>query len=394
MTGLPASSFFIGSLIGGFTLAMLGDIFLGRKNLLYLLCLIMSIASLLTAFSMNIWMYSMLKLVSGIGRASIMTCSLILLTERVGKRWRAQIGSATFCFYTVGVLSLPALAYMNRGSSWRILYLYTSIPAIFYCTITYFFVYESHRWLFMQGRDKEAVTILRRIASIEVKSLESYLSSIPLKLEISKVNPYKLMKDLIKRRWALQRVLATMVIGFGIGVAFFGMLFGVENLGYNIYLSVIFNGSLLLPSNLIPLFFIARWKRKISLFAFCIISGICSILCAVVGRCREGIQIGLELASLFFSCLAYNVLLIFTIELFPTTLRNLATSLARQAVVFGSAFDPILTSAGRRNEFLCFGIFGLSILSCGFIVIVLPKTKGKNLCNTMDEQEQKESTIV
>ena len=150
MTGLPASSFFIGSLIGGFTLAMLGEIFLGRKNLLYLSCLIMSIASLLTAFSMNIWMYSLLRLVSGIGRASIMTCSLILLTERVGKRWRGQIGSATFCSYTVGVLSSPALAYMNiRGSSWRILYLYASIPAIFYCIITYFPVYESHRWLFM-----------------------------------------------------------------------------------------------------------------------------------------------------------------------------------------------------------------------------------------------------
>lgn len=86
LKGLPSSSFFIGSLIGGFTLAMLGDIFLGRKNLLYLSCLIMSIASLLAVFSMNIWMYSMLRLVSGIGRASIMTCSLILLTQRVGKR--------------------------------------------------------------------------------------------------------------------------------------------------------------------------------------------------------------------------------------------------------------------------------------------------------------------
>ncbi|XP_050278514.1 organic cation/carnitine transporter 3-like [Quercus robur] len=86
MIGLHASSFFIGSLIGGFTLAMLGDILLGRKNLLYLSCLIMSIVSLLMAFSMSIWMYSMLRLVSGIGRASIMTCSLILLTQRVRKR--------------------------------------------------------------------------------------------------------------------------------------------------------------------------------------------------------------------------------------------------------------------------------------------------------------------
>jgi|UniRef100_A0A2N9ISL0 MFS family permease len=394
ITGLPASSFFIGSLIGGFTLATLGDFCLGRKNLLYLSCLIMSVTALMTAFSTNIWMYSSLRFVSGLGRASIITCSLILLTERVGKRWRGQLGMTAFFSYSLGLLSLPAIAYLNRGSSWRHLYLCTSIPAISYNIIAYFFVYESPRWLLMQGRNKEAIAILRRIASIEGRSLESYLSSIQPTQEISKVNPYKLMKDLFKRRWALQQLFAAMVVGFGIGVVYFGMLLGVGNLDFSIYLSVIFNASLLIPSNLLALFFIARWKRKVSLFAFCITSGICSIICLVVGSGREGIQIGLELASFFCSSLAYNVLIIFTIELFPTSVRNSATSLARQAVAFGSVFDPILTSAGRRNEFLSFGIFGLTILLCGFFVIILPETRGKTLCNTMDEQERKDSMIV
>ena len=162
--------------------------------------------------------------------------------------------------------------------------------------------------------------------------------------------------DLFKRRWALQRILATMVLGFGIGVAFFGMLFGVGNLGFNVYLSVIFNASLLIPTNLLTLFFIARWKRKASLFAFCIISGICSVICVVlvIGSGRERMQIGLDLASFFCSCLVYNVLMIFTIELYPTSVRNLTTSLARQGFAFDSVFAPILTSKGRRNEFLSY----------------------------------------
>jgi hypothetical protein len=164
--------------------------------------------------------------------------------------------------------------------------------------------------------------------------------------------------------------------------------------GFRIYLSVIFNASLLIPSNLLTLFIIARWKRKVSLFAFCTTSGICNITCVVVGNGREGIQIGLELASFFCSNLAYNVMIIFTIELFPTSVRNSATTLTRQAVVFGSVFGPILTSAGRRNEFLSFGIFGLAILLCGFFVIILPETKDKTLCNTIDEQERKDSIIM
>jgi hypothetical protein len=131
-----------------------------------------------------------------------------------------------------------------------------------------------------------------------------------------------------------------------------------------------------------------------SLFAFCTTSGICSIICVVVGNGKEGIQIGLELASFFCSSLAYNVLMIFTIELFPTSVRNLTTSLARQAIVVGSVFDPIMNLAGRKNEFLSFGIFGLTILLCGFFVIVLPETRGTTLCNTMDEQEHKDGIIM
>ena len=394
ITGLPASSFFVGNLIGGFSLATLGDFYFGRKILLFLSCLIMCFGSLITAFSMNIWMYSSLRLLSGFGRASITTCTLILLSERVGKKWRGQIGTMTFIMFSLGLLCLPAVAYLNKGSSWKFLYLWTSIPAILYCIIAYFFVYESPRWLFTEGRDIEAKAILRKLASIEGNSLDSYLSSIHLGQEISKLNPYKLMKDLFKRRWALQRILATMVFGFGIGLVYFGLLFGVRNLGFNIYLGVILNASMLIPTNLVTLFFIARWKRKGSLFALCIISGICSIICGVVGSGTEGIQIGFELASFFCAALAYNVMMIFVVELFPTSVRNSATTLVRQAVVFGSVFDPILTSAGTRNKFLSFGTFGLIIFLCSFIVIILPETKGKSLCDTMDEQESMNNIIV
>ena len=238
----------------------------------------MSFASLITAFSTNVWMYSSLRLVSGFGRASILTCSLLLFTERVGKQWRVQIGTTTLFSFSLGLLGLPAIAYLSRGSSWRIIYLWTSIPSILYCIIAYFFLYEYSRWLFMQGRDTEAIAVLKSISCIKGRSLGSYLSSIHHRQGISKANPGKLI-ELSKRRWALQRILATMVLGFGIGVAFFGMLFGEGNLCFNVYLSVIFIASLLLPTNLLTLFFIARWKSKVSLFSFCIISGICSIMC-------------------------------------------------------------------------------------------------------------------
>ena len=60
VAGLPASAFFAGCLAGGLLLATLADSRLGRKNMLLISCLIMSVDGVLTAFSPNVWVYSAL----------------------------------------------------------------------------------------------------------------------------------------------------------------------------------------------------------------------------------------------------------------------------------------------------------------------------------------------
>ncbi|KAL3651902.1 Organic cation/carnitine transporter 3 [Castilleja foliolosa] len=80
ITGLPASVFLFGCLIGGFALATLADSSMGRKNLLVFSSLIMSTTGVLTAFSPDFWIYVGLRFVSGFGRATIGTCALVLST--------------------------------------------------------------------------------------------------------------------------------------------------------------------------------------------------------------------------------------------------------------------------------------------------------------------------
>ncbi|XP_019054106.1 PREDICTED: uncharacterized protein LOC104602087 [Nelumbo nucifera] len=61
--------------------ASLVDSFLGRKNMLVLSCLKMSVTSTLMAFSPNIWVYAALRFVNGFGRATIGTCAFVPSTE-------------------------------------------------------------------------------------------------------------------------------------------------------------------------------------------------------------------------------------------------------------------------------------------------------------------------
>ncbi|KAL9241332.1 hypothetical protein vseg_015455 [Gypsophila vaccaria] len=384
--GMPTTSFFVGCLLGGLLLATLGDSSLGRKNLLCISSLVMSLAAFASALSPNIWVYSVFRLFCGIGRASVGTCVLVLLAERVSKRWRPQATLVAFTSFSLGMLVLAAVAYINRGFSWRNLYFWTSIPGIICSLLCHFFLYDSPRWLLMQGRQNDAMVVLRKLGSTS-----QFLSSLPsIDTEQRKpfTNPFTSFKVILSRRWAVRRLLASILLAFGIGLMYFGMFLAVGNLGFNIYLTLVFHGLLFLSSSALTfLWWVQHYNRKTSLLGFCTLSGALCICFSFIGKGHGTLPIILELVSTFCACMAYDLVLTYTVELFPTCVRSCTTSLVRQAMILGSIFDPMLVLIGRDNMIYCYGIFGSAMLLCGFVVLCLPETKGNMLCDTMEEQE-------
>lgn len=185
-----------------------------------------------------------------------------------------------------------------------------------------------------------------------------------------------------------------MAMGFGIGLVYYGMPLGLGTLSFNLYLSVTFNALSEIPSSLTTFLLIDKVKRRIALLVFTITSGVFSVMSILEGEFWTKLQIGFELISFFGACTSFNLYLIYTTELFPTCVRNSALSMARLAVVFGGAFSPLLVSAagrgGHDSKFLCYGVFGLAIGCSGVFGVFLPETKEKALCDTMDEEENRE----
>ncbi|RZC08293.1 organic cation/carnitine transporter 3-like [Glycine soja] len=399
ITGLPASMFFAGCLLGGFLLASLADSSLGRKNMLFFSCLVMAITSFLVTFSPNVSIYSALKFLCGFARATIGTSALVLASELVGRRWRAQISVIGFFCFTIGFLSLPAMAYINRSSSWRNLYLWTSISTMLYCILVKLFVTESPRWLLVRGKTEEAVETLKCITSITQSNLNLAINNMSHEEETWNVDIFSALKILLQNKWSSRRLSSIMAMGIGIGLVYYGMPLGLQNLSFNLYLSVIFNALSELPSALIVLFFIDKFNRRITLLLFTILSGLFSVMSTVQvskssSSWNNNVQIVFELVSFFSACTSFNVYLIYTTELFPTCVRNSALSMARLAVVLGGMFSPLLVSAGRGNKFLCYGVFGLVIGFSGVFGIFLPETKGRAFCDSMDEEENKEKNMA
>ncbi|XP_057765229.1 organic cation/carnitine transporter 3-like [Salvia miltiorrhiza] len=392
--GLPASSFFFGCLVGGFALATLADSSLGRKKMLVLSSLLMSLTGVLTALSTGIWMYTALRFVSGFGRATIGTCALVLSTELVGKKWRENIGIIGFICFTLGFLSLPVIAYWSRDSSWRLMYLWTCVPSVIYSISLMFIVPESPRWLFIKGRKEEFEETLRSMAAPTNRSslTQSFFSRCGDDwVETSQeTDMFSAAKILVKKGWSCRRLVSMMVVGFGIGMVYYGMPLGLGNLSVNLYVSVTLNAVSEFPASLFTFLLIGKLNRKGAVLGLCVMSGICSVCCVVVSW--QGMQIVLELLSFFCACTAFDIVLIYTLELFPTSVRNSAVSMVRQALVFGGVLSPVLVAAGRKNSFLSYGVFGIAISVCALFVVCLPETRGRLLCDTIEEEERRYAT--
>ncbi|KAK6133122.1 hypothetical protein DH2020_033161 [Rehmannia glutinosa] len=202
---------------------------------------------------------------------------------------------------------------------------------------------------------------------------------------------YSALKILIKKSWAFKRLLATMVVGFGVGMSYYGMPLGLGNLSYNLYLSVALNALSNSLSSPILFFLIGKMKRKRSLVGWALLSGTCSVASVFV-RLKE-MQMVLELLSFFSIGIIYGVLMIYTLELFPTCVRNSAVSITRETVLFGGLLAPLLVALGKKNGFLSYGVFGVTISVCGLFAAWMPETKGRVLFDTMEEEERNDQEV-
>ncbi|XP_027974035.1 solute carrier family 22 member 11 isoform X2 [Eumetopias jubatus] len=159
---LGQSIYMAGVLLGSLSWGLLSDRF-GRKPALSWCCLQVALANTSTIFSSNFLIYCGLRFLSAFGVAGIIMTPVTLMAEWTTTRRRAVTITMLGCSYSLGQLTLGALAFTLRD--WRALQLAVSMP-FFAIFLISWWLPESARWLIIVGKPEQALQELKKVARI------------------------------------------------------------------------------------------------------------------------------------------------------------------------------------------------------------------------------------
>jgi SP family arabinose:H+ symporter-like MFS transporter len=292
-----------------------------------------------------------------------------------------------FFNYKVAQFSTEA---WNVETGWRYMVGSEVIPALLFF-IALFFVPESPRWLSKEGRNDEALDILKRVNS-EEKAIEVH---------------QEIQAALGQEKGTLKQLFAPglrMALVIGVFLALFSQITGINAIMYyapEILKKAGFGVSSALMQTVIigvvnTLFtFIAikyidiLGRRTLLLWG---VSGMILCLFGIGLLYKFDLTSGPYLLILilgFVGCFAMSlgpIPWVLISEIFPTKIRGIAMSLAIMilwvGVVLISQFTPVLLEMGEMMTFWIF--MGNAIILLIFTYKIIPETKGK----TLEEIEQ------
>lgn len=377
----------------------LSDSFLGRKGSLTVVCILNALFGFLTSISPAYWFYVALRFLTGFSTGGVGLCAFVLATEPVGPSKRGVAGMSTFYFFSAGIALLAAIAYLFN--TWRFLYVVTSLPSLLYVLMILPFVSESPRWYLVRRKTPEAMAVIHSIAK---KNGEHIPPGIMLVLDgeheednqVAEIkNNGKVVAaaasiiDVVRSPTTRVRLVLTVAINFLSSIVYYGLNLNVVNLETNIYLSVLLNAIAEMPAYLLTAMLLDRFGRRPLAVGTMWLSGVFCVMGSIVSGVAEmkEVRMACGVIGIFGMAATYNLLFIYTAELFPTVVRNAALGCATQAAQMGAIVAPLVVVLSGALPFAVFGACGIV---GGFLAFLLPETMNRPLYDTMVGLEEGE----
>ncbi|XP_065364204.1 niacin transporter NiaP [Calliphora vicina] len=212
--GILASSGFLGIVLSSHAMGFLADTW-GRIRTLRLALILATISTILSAFSINIWMLIVFRFLTGFFISGGQACVFSLCGEFHGNRTRVRHVTLLSGFLPLALMYLPtaatfvlplrieAMLFGMKFSSWRVLLIVNSSLSIL-SLVGLFALPETPKYVLVQGDHDGALEILRWIY---VKNTGRPASDYPVKQIVMQSNGASLanisgVKDAFKLIWS------------------------------------------------------------------------------------------------------------------------------------------------------------------------------------------------
>ncbi|XP_066344522.1 organic cation/carnitine transporter 4-like [Miscanthus floridulus] len=396
--------------LGAGVFGHLADSFLGRKGSLQVVCILNAAFGLLTAASPNYWNYAALRLLTGFSTGSVGVLAFVLATEPVGPARRGAAGMSTFYFFSGGIAALAGVAALFP-SSWRVLYVVTSLPSLAFAVAVVPFVSESPQWYLVRRRPDDTLRVIRDIAVTNGRAVHEDLT---LRLDDEEEDGEEeqgkdggggtakaaaasassgSIFDVFRSRTTLVRLVLSVLINLLTSVVYYGLSLNVVNLKTNLYITVVINSLAEMPAYLLTALLLDHFGRKPLAIGTKLLSGVfCTVGSLIPGAgIMRVARMVCGVVGIFGMPATYNLLFIYTAELFPMVVRTAALGCTAQAAQMGAIVAPLVVMLGER---LPFAVFGASGIVGGLLIFYLPEMMNKPLHDTMAGLEEGEKSVL
>jgi MFS family permease len=398
---LVGTIYFTASIAGYIALSKFPDRYGRRTVYLYLnFFSLLSVIQLL--FLHNYIQILIASFVLGLSSLNMATAS-VLVNENIDCNYTALIMGISMAMFPLGGLINTFLMFFI--SDWRYYLIIIIFVLAFNNYLGFFYLVESPKWLIANHRTKEYFECILFIAKVNGNYDETIkfiqLKNPRIKRSESNENEYGFKEDYRKIvyevsdlfKYPSMRLLTIFNIYLWVisGFSFYGILLNLEGLTGNIYIDSIVSYTAELLAELISGYLADKYGRKTILFWSFFIA---SIGC---GLFSLSFHVLISIPLIFIACIGiasgFNVLYIYSAELYPTNIKSLAVAVFFVSNRLFAAAVPIILNYINNVVFIIFIFSTISVLIMHLLPETLNTDSGDEVPEMVNKIYENESNI-
>ncbi|GFO11523.1 solute carrier family 22 member 21 [Plakobranchus ocellatus] len=376
-----------GVLVGAVLAGQSGDMF-GRRGTNFGFFLVHTVFNVIAGFSTSWQMFIALRFLIGFCIGGQLVVLVPYLTEFLPIRWRPLVSAVPM--WPLGVVLFAGAAWLLED--WSHLHFgcaVLSAPVL----LAYFIIPESPRWLAVQGKLKEAHSVVEKMATVNGRSVPPYTMEVIEEISLEAANSRKGGKKYsyldIFNSFSIAKI--TLIFGFqwcAISIVFYGLSFGVASFSGNLYLNIALMALVELPAYFATFFFVNTIGRRLTTFGYFVIGCAAAFACVIVhykvsGSARGTAISVLSLLAKMASSGCWGSTATWVVENYPTVTRSVGYGFVNMTARIGAIIAPFALDLDY-NFAASYITVGVLQVVCLFLTLLLPETMGKSLPDNVD----------